>query len=448
MPRGSVPLRRALLVASLLVAVGAARPAGPPLRTPGLFVVTTTADSGEGSLRDALERASALPGPQTIRFESVRGPFAEPRTIELRSELSVLRGEITIDGYIEDRLWKPTGVTLSGGKQTRILRVGRGARVVVKSISIADGRGGRGGGALNEGHLVVKGVTFLRNASRRDGGALASAGGEVTILNSSFAQNEAGENGGALAILGGAATVTNCTFSENRARRGGGLFSRGALLLRNTILANSAAGMDCVVVAGLDPRSTHNLIVTNEGCGSPIVARDPKLEKLALYNGPTPTMPLGGGSPAINLGDNAAAADEDGTPLAWDQRGNGDPRRVAGFTDIGAFEVQAFPVLRVNTREDSDLRACSGAGESDCPLRGAIALANAANGPQVITFDAGVFATPGVIDLARALPEVTVDLMLDARGTGGVTLRGAAPVLRAAPGRHLVLAGVRVEPRR
>ncbi len=413
-----------------------------------MSVVTTTADSGEGSLRDALQRARATPGPHTIRFDSIHGPFAEPQKVTLLSELSVPEGDITIDGYIENRLWKATGVTLSASRQTRILRVGHRARVTLRSITVAEGHARRGAGVLNEGHLVVDGVTFLRNVAGRDGGGLANVGGIVAILNSTFAENEAGETGGALAILGGSATVTNCTFSENRARRGGGVFSRGGLLLRNTIIANSTGGMDCVAVAGIDPRTTHNLIVANDGCGRPIVATDPKLGRLGLYNGPTPTIPLEGGSPAINLGDNASAADEDGAPLAWDQRGNGDPRCVGGFTDIGAYEVQAFPVLKVNTREDSELRACGGTGESDCPLRGAIALANAANKPQVITFDARVFAAPGVIDLAHPLPDAVVDLTLDARGTGGITLRGPEPVLRAAAGLRLTLLGVRIEPRR
>ncbi len=49
------------------------------------------------------------------------------------------------------------------------------------------------------------------------------------------------------------------------------------------------------------------------------------------------------------MGDNGAAVDEHGEPLRWDQRGNGDPRFVAGITDVGAFERQAFALLVVDT---------------------------------------------------------------------------------------------------
>jgi len=163
---------------------------------------------------------------------------------------------------------------------------------------------------------------------------------------------------------------------------------------------------------------------------------DPRLAPLGDFNGPVPTMPLGGGSLAINLGDNAAALDEDGTRLHWDQRGNGDPRVVAGFSDIGAFETQAFPMLQVDTFEDREWRACTAAGVGDCSLRGAVMLANVSDRSRVITFDPRLFAEPRVIVLDRPLPGLAEDLSLDAGGTAGVTLRpaGLFPVFAIVPG--------------
>jgi hypothetical protein len=58
------------------------------------------------------------------------------------------------------------------------------------------------------------------------------------------------------------------------------------------------------------------------------------LGPLADNGGPTPTMALLPGSPAIDAGDNTDA------PM-WDQRGPGFHRIVNGIIDIGAFEVQA-----------------------------------------------------------------------------------------------------------
>jgi hypothetical protein len=137
--------------------------------------------------------------------------------------------------------------------------------------------------------------------------------------------------------------------------------------------------------------------------------------------------------------------DEYGKPLKWDQRGNGDPRFAAGITDIGAFEQQAVTLIRVDTVEDGDLRGCTRSG-GDCSLRGAITLANASPKPQVISFDRKVFADPRTLTPTYPLPEVTVDLTLDASGTGGLTLRGAFAVLRASPHARLILREVALEP--
>ncbi len=64
---------------------------------------------------------------------------------------------------------------------------------------------------------------------------------------------------------------------------------------------------------------------------------DPMLGPLADNGGPTWTMALLPGSPAIDAGDNADAPE-------FDQRGPGFPRIVDGTIDMGAFEVQSSPI--------------------------------------------------------------------------------------------------------
>jgi predicted outer membrane repeat protein len=399
------------------------------------FAVTTTADTGEGSLRQAIINANALSGANTITFDTTAGPFAEPETIMVAGGLPDIVGEVTIDGYIENRLWSPSGVTLSGSRAGRVFTVAAGARATISSLTITEGLAPDGGGILNRGELVVKGVTFVDNEAEHSGGAVANLTGKVTVINSTFAGNRAGDAGGGLADSTGEVTVTNCTFSGNRARRGGGIFSDGLLLVRNTILANSEDGRDCVCAGELDPASTNNIIENHLGCGEPITSADPILTRLGKYNGPTPTIPPGGGSPAVNLGDNASAVDEHGQPLKWDQRGGGDPRYVAGFTDIGAFEQQAAPRLVVDTFEDNELRGCRPGGPADCSLRGAIKLAIASGKPQVITFDPRVFDVPRTIKLDQPLPDLEADITIDATGTAGLTVtsNGRFPVFKINP---------------
>ncbi len=400
------------------------------------FAVTTTQDGGEGSLRQAILNAIDLDGPNTVTFDSKVGPFSTPQTIVLESDLPDLGTELTIDGRIEGGLWKAVGVTVSGGGERRVFNVKPGGRVTLHALTVADGRAKNGGGVANTGELVVKGVTFTRNVARRRGGGLFNKGGELTVINSTFSENRARRGGGGLANKRGTVTVTNCTFSDNTAKKGAGLYSTGSLLLRNTILANSDGRSDCKAKGSLDPASTHNLIESSDGCGEPFISSNPNLTELGSYNGPAHTMPLGTGSPAINMGDNASALDENGAALVWDQRGNGDPRFVAGYTDIGAVETQAWPWLQVDTLEDVEVRSCTRAAKGDCSLRGAIQLANAMKRSDVITFDPVVFAEPRTLTLSAPLPDLAAAMTLDAGEAAEVRLvaAGAFPVVNILPG--------------
>ena len=75
-------------------------------------------------------------------------------------------------------------------------------------------------------------------------------------------------------------------------------------------------------------------IINYENLGNNLVGANLNLHPLAFNGGPTPTVALGSGSPAINAGSNP-----DG--LAFDQQGRGLPANdSAGLTDIGAFQLQ------------------------------------------------------------------------------------------------------------
>jgi hypothetical protein len=79
--------------------------------------------------------------------------------------------------------------------------------------------------------------------------------------------------------------------------------------------------------------------------GNQVGVADPGLGALADNGGPTQTIALLPGSPAIDTGSNALAIDPStGLPLTTDQRGAGFPRIVNGTVDIGAFEVQGAVV--------------------------------------------------------------------------------------------------------
>src|SRR5262249_553067 len=77
----------------------------PPLRllslddriTPNTYLVTTAADSGTGSLRDAIGLANGNVGADTIAFDTA-GVFATPQTISLLTALPTIGDSLTVTG--------------------------------------------------------------------------------------------------------------------------------------------------------------------------------------------------------------------------------------------------------------------------------------------------------------------------------------------------------------
>ncbi len=83
--------------------------------------------------------------------------------------------------------------------------------------------------------------------------------------------------------------------------------------------------------------------LTNGTNGNQVGVANPGLGALAANGGPTQTIALLAGSPAIDTGNNSLAVGPDGNPLLTDQRGIGFGRIVGGPVDIGAFEFQLNP---------------------------------------------------------------------------------------------------------
>jgi hypothetical protein len=86
-------LLRHLIAAATLSLTAAAVPLSA-----ATFTVTTTADSGAGSLRQAILDAEAAPGADTIQF-NIPGPGVH--TIFLTTWLPKAFGPSTVDGYTQ-----------------------------------------------------------------------------------------------------------------------------------------------------------------------------------------------------------------------------------------------------------------------------------------------------------------------------------------------------------
>lgn len=389
---------------------------------PTILTVTTTQDDGPGSLRSALQQASQTGKSYKIVFGEADGPFKTPQVIKLSAPLPEIIGTVEINGFISGLLWKAYGVTISGAGKHGVFRVAPTGDFRVSGITISDGQADKGAAIFNQGRLVAEGITLLFNQAEDAGGAIANQDGTTFLINSTAISNRA-KRGGAVANLNGKMRLTNVTLSENEALTGSGIFSLGQLTLNNSII--TGADVQCVNSGPLIKDSTHNLFTTGTGCGEPIITADPLFQELDHYNGPTPTLPISGASPARNLGANAAAIDDTGKRLKWDQRGNGDPRFAGGYVDIGAFEHQAQLASEfiVDTIVDTGLRGCTTTGNANCPLRAALELSIAGRHMVPIRFHPQVFAEPQVLHLTSIPVDINKrELVLDGVGSGGVTI--------------------------
>jgi predicted outer membrane repeat protein len=225
---------------------------------------------------------------------------------------------------------------------------------------------------LNNGRFDVSNSTFENNEARTHGGAIACTRGANNFTNCTFYGNltrDAGGLGGGIYNIGDDgstwfSTITNCTFANNIAGGYGGAWvitgSKGSV--KNTIIANNKAYQQCGYpapagcqgynngnnCAGLLTDNGNNIEFperpkrvanpnyadpTDNPCFTrPVVLNssampvvDPRLLAPANNGGPTRTMALQAGSPAINAGSGCPAADQRGAPRA-------------GACDIGAFE--------------------------------------------------------------------------------------------------------------
>jgi hypothetical protein len=285
------------------------------------------------------------------------------------------------------------GVNVAGGTVS----------LVACTVSGNSAAGSGGGLYVFEGATVtLTNATVSGNSTAGSGGGLyASAGGTVTLTNATVSGNSAGSGGG-LANDQSTLTLTNTTVTANSAAVAGGLFTNGGTaFLTNTIVAGQTSGGD---VIGTITGGSNNLVGDGSGmtgisngsqgnqvgtAGAPI---DPLLAALGDYGGPTPTMPLLPGSPAIGGGTSGA-----GIPTT-DQRGFG---RVGVF-DIGAFQVQAAALV-VNTTAGG-----AGSDPGQLSLRQAVNLASVLPGAESISFDPAVFGTLQTITLTTG-PLVLTD---------------------------------------
>ena len=212
-------------------------------------IVTTTDDSGIGSLRDVIATAQAG---DTIQFDAT----LNGQTITLTSGELAVDKSVIIAGPGAGLLMVQRS-TMANTPDFRVFEILPGRAVTIQGLTISNGHppGGNpsepGGGIYNNsGTLTLSDCTLMDNRADQAGGGIYNTG-TLTMSDCTLIRNRADEVGGGIAnrSYGGILTMNNCTVSTNSAGNGGlggyggGVFSGGVMTITNcTFRGNTTTG--------------------------------------------------------------------------------------------------------------------------------------------------------------------------------------------------------------
>ena len=281
---------------------------------------------------------------------------------------------------------------LNGG-----LNVDNGAAVIINRV-IAQGNTASAGGGLvvtNGASVTLNESILQNNTADNAGGGFSNAGGTAVISNSTIYNNTGQFGGGGVLLFSGTTTIINTTIAGNIAAQGAGITSfsdpvatiinttiygntadgaaggvtilqtSGSISFQNTIIAGNTVS-DCDGDGTITPTSNGGNLSSGSSCTfltepTDITGTAPLVASLTPEDngGPTPTIALLDGSPALNAG---VATDAPST----DQRGQARPQG-SGF-DIGAYELVVAPSESVAPTDTTSAANLAGVGAPNTGL--------------------------------------------------------------------------------
>ncbi len=405
------------------------------------FGVTNTDDSGEGSLRQAIENANAIAGADTVTFHDLMAD-AVPDVILLTTGELFIRESLTIAGTGADLL------TVSGNDASRIFSLLIAGNVTLRGMKLTEGNAiqsnisGAGGavycdtttllldavhvtgnrgdgqagglGLYNNSNVTIRDCTIDNNVAEGTSlaaGGILHAGASLNLVNSTISNNRARNSTSTVAAggiyVGNSAVIVHSTITGNAAANSqpaGGLFLTSEVELSHNLIAGNTNGHGLSDLSSLGATITanHNLVGDSATSGGLVDGTDGNLvgdggsgalDLISLLDpvlrdngGTTPTHKLIPGSSAVDGGDPAFDVNSFSPALVDDQRGPGFSRVLKGqllssanLVDIGAYELIAAPEF-----SDADLRIKADGDPID------LTVATGATPPG------GTFSGPGV----------------------------------------------------
>lgn len=300
---------------------------------PTEITVSSSSDSGVGSLRQALDD---IANGGTIFFD----PGLAGSTVALTSGPLVPAAGVTIDASAAP------GVTVDGGAVDRVLIVDAGLTVNLSNLTLSNGYGFQlAGCVLNNGNLTLDRVTVSGCVMTTDagdfwqggGGIYNGAGSTLNLIDSTVSNNSSGWSGGGVyAFFDTDVFVERSTVSGNVALDvGGGFRGLGDIVIQNSTVSgnNSTAWhggagfftdgvadvINSTIVGNLAPGGTAGglFVGTFGDAAATLNVTNSIVANNADYS--CFLAPFGAGPVALNSGDNNVFTDGTCNPVATDQ---------------------------------------------------------------------------------------------------------------------------------
>jgi hypothetical protein len=232
------------------------------------------------------------------------------------------------------------------------------AKYSTLSDNAADGDSAFGGAAsttTGATSVYLLNTTVSGNYSTDSAGAIAATvSSNFTLINSTIANNSAGSEVGGVFMNAPTSLLYNSTIAFNTAAGSAAFFAAGMYIsgssgstmkMNSMLISNNVAGAGVpsdLATDNVTTSGTHNLVYASTSAlpGDTLVGKCPLLAPLSSNGGPTQTLSLRSGSPAIDAGNNVRSP-----PLGYDQRGAPFSRLSGAFPDIGALEVGRSDII-------------------------------------------------------------------------------------------------------